>query len=304
MRNRLIVVTVVILAIALCPFAGGALPQERPVVVPAAWLADRLSDERLVVLHVGDERSWREGHIPGASLFPTAAFVTERDGLTMEMPDPAALEEALEGAGVTEASHIVLYAAGQPPRVAARLYVTLARAGLGERASVLDGGLDAWRAEARPVTTEATAPRRGSVRLAPREDVLVDHAWVGERLGRSDLAVVDARAPRFWSGAEWNRQRAARPGRIPGALNVPFEALVDEDGRMRPKDALAALFAEAGVAPGQPLVAYCHVGLQASLLFVAARHLGHEVRLYDGSFEDWSRRAELPVEGPRPSGGP
>jgi thiosulfate/3-mercaptopyruvate sulfurtransferase len=107
---------------------------------------------------------------------------------------------------------------------------------------------------------------------------------------------MDARDTPFWTGAQLNQQRAARAGRVPGARNVPFNRLVEESGRLLGVEELRALFAQAGVAPGRPVVVYCHVGQQASLLLVAARLLGHEVRLYDGSYEDWSKRPELRVE--------
>lgn len=279
-------------------------PQSAPALVSTEWLAANLDDERLVVLHVGNEASYAEGHVPGARLMPLAAFTTERDGLTTEMPDPEVLREALEAAGVSNGSRVVVYAAAHPPTLAARLYVTLEHFGLGARASVLDGGLRAWRGEDRPVSTEpAPASRGATLELPGPGDRLVDHTYVQSRLDDASLAIVDARDSRFWTGAERNQQRAARAGRVPGALNVPFSSLVDESGRFLDPDALAALFAEAGVARGQPIVAYCHIGQQASLLFLAARHLGHDVRLYDGSFEDWSRRSELPVEAPGGPGG-
>jgi thiosulfate/3-mercaptopyruvate sulfurtransferase len=81
---------------------------------------------------------------------------------------------------------------------------------------------------------------------------------------------------------------------------VPFTTLVEDSGRLLGVDQLRTLFTQAGVATSGPVVVYCHIGQQASLLFVAARLLGHEVRLYDGSYEDWSKRSELRVE----TGGP
>jgi thiosulfate/3-mercaptopyruvate sulfurtransferase len=126
--------------------------------------------------------------------------------------------------------------------------------------------------------------------------VLVDYAFVRDRLGDGRAIVMDARDTPFWTGEQRNQQRAARPGRVPGAKNVPFSTLFDESGRMLAADKLAALFTRAGVPEGQPIVTYCHVGQQASLLFLAARLLGRDVQLYDGSFEDWSKRMELPVE--------
>jgi thiosulfate/3-mercaptopyruvate sulfurtransferase len=272
--------------------------QDGAFVVSTEWLAASLNVPSLVLLHVGNQASYDDGHIPGARLMPLATFAPERDGMSTEIPEAAAFREALRAAGIGNDSRIVVYSATTPPQLAARLFVTLNYFGLGGRTAFLDGGLTAWRAENRPLSTETVSPARGNLELAPavRADVLVDYAYVRDRIADGRAIVMDARDTPFWTGEQRNQQRAARAGRVPGAKNVPFNTLVDASGRLLAPEALAALFARAGVPEGQPVVTYCHVGQQASLLFLAARVLGREVRLYDGSFEDWSKRMELPVE--------
>jgi thiosulfate/3-mercaptopyruvate sulfurtransferase len=274
-----------------------ASAQNADVVVSTQWLADHLNDPGLVIFHVGNDASYTQGHVPGARLMPLASFAPERNGLSTELPDAAAFDELLEAAGVTSNSRIVVYSATNPPQLAARLYVTLDHFGLSPRTSLLDGGMVAWRAENRPIATEPTpAATRGSVELRTRLGLVVDHNYVQQRLTDRAATVMDARDTPFWTGAQQNQQRAARPGRVPSAKNVPFNRLVADGGKLLGVEQLRALFEQAGVSSGSPVVVYCHVGQQASLLFVAARLLGHEVRLYDGSYEDWSKRSELTVE--------
>jgi thiosulfate/3-mercaptopyruvate sulfurtransferase len=271
--------------------------QQAAVLVSTEWVTANLDSPDLVLLHVGNQASYDGGHIPGARLMPLATFAPEREGLTTEMPDAAALREALEAVGIGTRSRIVVYSATtSQAQLAARLYITLERFGLGGQASILDGGLTAWRAESRAVTADAPAVARGSVTLSERGSVLVDYTFVRDNLGSGRTVVMDARDTPFWTGEQRNQQRAARAGRIPGAKNVPFHTLLDAQGRLLAPEALAALFTRAGVPDGQPIVTYCHVGQQASLLFLAARVLGRDVRLYDGSYEEWSRRPELPIE--------
>jgi thiosulfate/3-mercaptopyruvate sulfurtransferase len=126
--------------------------------------------------------------------------------------------------------------------------------------------------------------------------MIVDAQWVHDRLNDSGVAILDARPPAEFSG-ETHGEGVNRPGHIPGARNVFWQTLVrsPDDSRLRDEAELRRMFEEAGAAPGDTVVAYCRTGGQASFLYTVARHLGYDVRLYDGSYIDWSR-TEFPVE--------
>lgn len=274
-----------------------AIPEASPLLVSSEWLAGAMGNEEIVLLHVGTDSSHAAGHIPGARPLALSGFAPEVEGMSTEMPDPTQLRELLEGAGVSTDSRIVIYSASHPPQFAARLYLTLEHFGLGHRASILDGGLRGWEQEGRPLSTDAPGVARGSLpELTSGGDLLVGFEEVARRMSGGGGTIVDARDAPFWTGEQHLQARAARPGRIPGARNLPFRSLVTESGHFLDPEALRALFREAGIQEGEPLVAYCHVGQQASLLTVAARILGHPVELYDGSWEDWSERMELVAE--------
>lgn len=291
------------LAFALLLAAAPALaaaPGRAPTLVSTAWLERRLGDPDLVVLHAANQRAdYDAGHVPGARFLGWSAFTGPRDSLSTELPSEAKLDSLLEAAGVTDRSRIVI--AGTPVTVASRLLVTLDWFGLGDRASLLDGGMDAWRAEGRPLSRDTAAVARGSVTPRVRRDRVVDAAALAA-LAKEGVAVVDARTPEFFEGLASNNN--PRAGRLPGAGSVPFSWLTRELGRFRERGDLERLFAGAGVSHGGRVVTYCHIGIQGCVAYVAARSLGYDVALYDGSFEDWSRRSELPVEkGPAPPRG-
>ena len=86
-----------------------------------------------------------------------------------------------------------------------------------------------------------------------------------------------------------------RGGYIPGAKSIPFDSVVEDSNKFRSVEALRQLFNAAGAKQGDSVTTYCHIGQQASLLYFVARYLGYDAHLYDGSFEDWSHRPELPV---------
>lgn len=263
-----------------------------PLIVDGAWLARRLEVPRQVILHAAASRAeYDAGHIPGARFLAFSSYAIQREGRNSEIAPVAQLDSLLEAAGVSDGDHVVIY--GQPLQMA-RLLVTLDYLGLKGRVSVLDGGIDAWREGRRPISREA--PRVAPGTFTPRIDstVLADADWVRGVAERSRVQVLDARSPEFFLGVSAGQM--PRAGRIPGARNVPFSSLTGELTTQRDAGRVRRLFAEAGVARGDTVVTYCHIGMQASLLYLAARRLGHPVRIYDGSFEEWSRRSDFPVD--------
>ena len=137
--------------------------------------------------------------------------------------------------------------------------------------------------------------RRGHLPRAADARAIVDLAYVTAHARDSVVRLVDARGLPAYNGAPGTA--GFRPGHIPGALSLPSASLTDSTDHYLPADSLRTRFARAGVQPGQHLIAYCSVGRSACPLYVAARVLGYDVRLYDGSYEEWSRHLELPIEG-------
>lgn len=264
------------------------------LLVSTGWLAQRLGDRSLVVIHAGGTpAAYDSAHIPGARHLPFASYaLRERDGLSTELPPLAQLESTLEGVGISDGARVVIVGS---PIAAARLFMTLDYLGAGVRASILDGGFAAWRAEGRPVSTEAPASMRGSLSPQPR-DVVVDASWVRSRLRAPGVTIVDARAPEFYAGSHEPTPMATRPGHIPGAVTIPFTSIASEQARFQDVSALRDLFRTAGIEPGDRVVTYCHIGMQASVVYFAARLLGYDARLYDGSYQDWSKRSDTAVE--------
>lgn len=268
------------------------------LVIDVERLVASFDDPNLVLLHVGDAAKYESAHIPGARLIRLDDISTphpaDEEGLMLELPEPSVLREALEGFGISDDSRIVVYFADEWVTASTRVMLTLEHAGLGDRAVLLDGGLEAWKAADRPVTAEPAPVRRGRLGALHTRDVVVTVDEVKARLDRPGTSIVDARAPRFWEGRyESARQR---PGRIVGAKSIPFTEIVDETLRLKSTEELRALFRDAGVAPSDTIIAYCHIGQQATTVVFAARLLGHPVKLFDGSYEEWGRRADLPIE--------
>jgi thiosulfate/3-mercaptopyruvate sulfurtransferase len=286
------------------PHSPPAAPaaEAMPLVVQPAWLAAHLGDRNLVLLHVGDPDAYPKQHLPGAHLVrldDLSVSMQGKDALHLELPPPDDLRHRLEALGISSGSRIVVYFADDWVSPATRVVFTLDAAGLGARTALLDGGMPAWLREHRAVTDAVPAARTGALAPLAIRPIVVDANTVLTSLGKPGVAVVDARDAAFYAGTATGRShdQPHRTGHITGALSVPFDSVFDDHNRLRSDDDLRARFARAGVKPGDTVIGYCHIGQQATAMLFAARRLGHTVRLYDGSFEDWSlHHPGYPVE--------
>jgi thiosulfate/3-mercaptopyruvate sulfurtransferase len=281
--------------------AAAAQQTRTAILLPPQSLEQHLHDADLVLLHVGDKTEYDAQHIPGAryvSLRDISASEAEAGGQILAMPEPEALRQKLAALGISDDSRIVVYYGKDWVSPATRVVFTLDYAGLGNRAVLLDGGMQAWIARGQPVTDAVSPAKTGSLSPLRIRPIVVDAAFVKDHLGKKGFSVIDGRGAAFYDGVSVGGPPNARhrAGHIAGAKSVPFTEVADDRNFIRPTAELAALFAKAGVQPGDTIVGYCHIGQQATAMLFAARSLGYPVLLYDGSFDDWSRRTELPVE--------
>jgi thiosulfate/3-mercaptopyruvate sulfurtransferase len=274
-----------------------------PRLVSTSWLAAHLHDPDVVVLHVGPAGTYAT-HIPGARRTDLTELAVNPYGPTMdttklvvEMLPPDVLRAKLESYGISDKSTVVVYAANDEAVVSAtRVVFTLRVAGLGARAALLDGGLPDWTAEKRPLTPEVPHPSPGHISATPVPSLVVDVNWVRSHLGRPGVVVIDARDRTFYDGAASGFPRV---GHIAGAQSLPYTTLFDSASeRYKSPAEIKALFRAVGAQPGDTIVGYCHIGMQATAMLFAADQSGYPVRLYDGSFQEWSKRTDLPVDDP------
>jgi len=267
------------------------------MLVTPKWLAEHLTDPNLVVIGIGQKSEFEAAHIPGSQFLDYNTIVLrpapERPN-SYELPPMADLATAFGNLGVSNDSRIVLYMTKDFISPTTRVYLTLDAMGLGAQTSLLDGGWAAWQQEGRSSTTEMRAPKPGKLQPCAQSDVIADVSFVKSNLNKSGVRIVDARTKNFYTGETPGRNM--RPGHIPGAGSLPYVSLLDEQGKFHSPETMERLFQEAGLKKGDRMVSYCHIGQQATVVYFAARYLGYDARMYDGSFEEWSRLSDLPVE--------
>ena len=240
--------------------------------------------------------SFEEAHVPGADFLDLQGeFSDATTRLRFMMPPVAQLEAAFGRHGMGEGARVVLYSIGTP-MWATRFWWMLKSLGF-DGAAVLDGGLDAWRAEGRP--TES-GPARGytpaTFRAHPRPGFFVDRHDVLAATKSPGTVVVNALGPQFHRGLEPSRY--GRPGRVPGSVNVPAATLVDPATKgFKSLDDARAAFAAQGVTGDKSVVAYCGGGISATVDLFLLHQLGHDrLTLYDGSMGEWAKDPSLPIE--------
>jgi thiosulfate/3-mercaptopyruvate sulfurtransferase len=291
---RLLVSWVVAAGVAAAHPSALQTSTAKGLLITPAELAAALKDPSLVLLHVSDRSSlFEEAHVPGARFLRYADFAVDGpDNLGSELPSPAQVKQVFEAVGVSNTSHVVIY--GTSTVAAARAFFTLDAMGH-PHLSLLDGGLRAWRAENRPTESGAGAAAvKGSFTPALNAARVATAQQIQQQAPGGAVALVDVRPDAEYLGTDGGMGMHA-PGHIAGAAQLPWDTLVGTDGRFLPREQLQARLAAAHVVSGKPVVAYCMVGMRASVVYFVARHLGYDARLYDGSIMDWTQK-KLPVK--------
>lgn len=279
-----------LLFLSICKLAVG----QHPVLVTPQWLNEHRNDPNLVVLYTGFavRSDFDREHIEGSRFLWPQWLAFDSPDATMNMPDAKKATQVLQDLGINKNSHVVIYHKGTDVTIAARMFMALEHFGLKNQLSFLNGGLEAWKRAAYPVTNKASLYAKGNF-TARIDKKVVDKTEVQAALSEGTSVVVDARAKRWYDGDATGNPR---DGHITGALNIPFQDMLDSTNTIKPVEVVAQSFATVLADKNKPVILYCFIGQTACVDYLVGRSLGYDVKVYDGSMQEWSRQQELPME--------
>jgi thiosulfate/3-mercaptopyruvate sulfurtransferase len=263
---------------------------------------DHMNDPQVRIAEVDYDptANYNLGHIPGSVLFDWKKDMN--DPITRNIFSRQACEDLLQGAGVNNNTVLVLYGDFNN-WFAAFAFWAFKYYGFKD-VRLMNGGRKKWLEEDRAISKDTPRYQRGNFTATePDKDIRVFLNQVKEALGKENIAMVDVRSPKEFTGEilappEYPTEHAQRGGHIPGASNIPWSQAVRDDGTFKSVEELKQIYQSKGIIPDKEIIAYCRIGERSShTWFVLKYLLGYRnVKNYDGSWTEWGNLVDNPIE--------
>jgi len=260
-------------------------------LVDTDWVAAHASDANVRLVDMR-QSGYPDGHVPGAVYLSPVAIRDAKAPPTF-LPAPAAFEDMMAKLGISDSTRVVVYDE-RGGIYAARLWWILNYFGH-QNVALMNGGWIKWTAEQRATSADAPAPRAGRFTARPQPKWVATAADVVGAIDKPGVRIVDARTTAEIEGTDLRNIR--RGGFVPSSIPVYWEDLLDLPQRtFKSADELKTIYEARGILPSQEVIAYCQVGMRASVDLFALHLIGYDkLRNYYGAWEEWGSRDDLPL---------
>ena len=272
------------------------------VLVDTQWVADHMNDHEVRIAEVDYDptANYNLGHVPGTVLFDWKKDIN--DPVSRNIFSRQTCEDLLQRAGVNNNTTLVLYGDFNN-WFAAFAFWAFKYYGFKDL-RLMNGGRKKWLEEDRTISKDIPQYQRGNFKATePDKSIRAFLNQVKEALGKENIAMVDVRSPKEFTGEilappEYPTEHAQRGGHIPGASNIPWSQAVKDDGTFKSVEELKQIYQSKGIIPDKEIIAYCRIGERSSHTWFVLKYLlgYHNVKNYDGSWTEWGNMVDNRIE--------
>ena len=275
-------------------------PEVIPKLVITPETLKNLPIKKRVIVDTRSKFKFLMGHIPGAvNLNNWKDFTTKTEGVEgLLLSDRNLISKILGDAGINPTQSVIIYGDPENPwRTDGRFFWMFERYGFA-KVAILDGGLYSWKESGGKIEGGFSEERK-TTEFDPKQinlksEVIADKSLINNILNNKDYVLVDNRTQREYLGA--TPYGSPRGGHIPNAINIHWPAFFNKNGTLKSALELSQLINKSGIESHQEIIVYCTGGVRSAMAYFVFRYMGYKVRNYDGSWWDWSRKSNLPVE--------
>ena len=254
--------------------------------------------ENLTIVDASKSKLYKKAHIKGAINLPYKKLNVKKEKSEIKglLKSPEELAKLLGEKGISDKDFIVVYDEGSQ-KYSSRVYWVLKYLGAKD-VKILHKDNTTWRKARLPLTSSPTKTDAKTFEVNVNNDILATMDFVEKNLNNDNVILIDARGKLEYAGIPDEKKNKYSKGHLPGAINIPYKKVLNEDKSFKSKEEMQKLADANGFTPDKTYVVYCKTGVKAAVVFVALKNILEypDVKLYDGAYLEWEHKGKTIVK--------